>query len=120
MLWDMADSLIDERLGQRDASSQEDDFLSVLLSSDLDRESIRESIVSAIFGGQDNLVNVIAWSLYELMRRPVWIQRMRQEVEKNRREDHVVRYGSVSVRNRGSFLSKMQFTDLSHIMYTSL
>ena len=79
-------------------TAQEDDFLSVLMCGELDRESIRESIVSFLVAGHDNLVNAIIWSLRALSGNPVWLGKMRREAEENGSGAHVVAYDAVSVR----------------------
>ncbi|EKM52815.1 uncharacterized protein PHACADRAFT_261462 [Phanerochaete carnosa HHB-10118-sp] len=96
-LWAVADRVIDERLKLREQGlSNEDDYLSVLLASELDRQRTRETLVALFFAGQDNLVNVLGWSLHELSRSPLWMQRMIDEAEANGADGRIIDYNSVS------------------------
>ncbi|GJE95572.1 cytochrome P450 [Phanerochaete sordida] len=97
-LWAAADRAADERIRLRgEGLANEDDYLAVLLASRLGRQGTRETLVSILFAGQDNNVNLLGWSLYELTRNPSWIQRMRDEAEANGADGRIINWNSVSV-----------------------
>ncbi|GJE95571.1 cytochrome P450 [Phanerochaete sordida] len=96
-LWTVADRIADERLHLREEGlSNEDDYLTVLLASQLGRQLTRETLVAILFAGQDNNVNLLGWSLYELTRSPSWIQRMRDEAESKGVDGRIIDWNSVS------------------------
>ena len=77
--------------------ANEDDYLAVLLASRLGRQATRETLVATLFAGQNNSVNLLGWSLYELSRSPTWIQRMRDEAKANRTDGDIIGWNSVYV-----------------------
>ena len=40
---------------------------------------IRDTMITLLFGGRDNMQNSLVWACYELCRHPEWIEKMRQE-----------------------------------------
>ncbi|KAJ8088597.1 hypothetical protein PM082_013840 [Marasmius tenuissimus] len=87
-LWIAVEQMISERkqalkADTYHATTEATDFLSNLLnnSENLDPLFVRNIMVTLLFGGRDNTQNSIAWSLYELMRHPEWVDKMRKEAE---------------------------------------
>jgi cytochrome P450 len=57
------------------------DYLSQLLLNSVEEDAlvIRDTVLVLFFGGQDNLHNALSWCMLSLLRKPEWMDRMREE-----------------------------------------
>lgn len=103
-LWKICDEIIEERLEQQKRGELEDggDFLTQLLPNVADKQVARESMFALLFAGQESLLNLLCWSLYELSRSPEWRARMRQEGQEQNPTGAIVGYNAMQVRCRSS------------------
>lgn len=99
-LWKICDEIIEERLEQQKRGELEDggDFLTQLLPNVADKQVARESMFALLFAGQESLLNLLCWSLYELSRSPTWRARMRQEGQEQNPTGAIVGYNALHVR----------------------
>lgn len=96
-LWKICDEIIEERLEQQKRGELEDggDFLTQLLPNVADKQVARESMFALLFAGQESLLNLLCWSLYELSRSPEWRARMRQEGQEQNPTGAIVGYNAM-------------------------
>ncbi|KAK0224317.1 cytochrome P450, partial [Armillaria fumosa] len=76
------EALIAERLSlvaSRETNQQ--DYLDTLLQdrSDAEMSAIRDTLMTLLLAGRDSTHNTLSWALYELLRAPHWIRRLREE-----------------------------------------
>lgn len=100
-------SVIENMVKSRQAASvknggdKQQDFLGALLrdkvSKNSDSKTLRDTLVTLLFAGRDNVQNVLSWSLYELSRSPEWMERLRDEANKVRRTVGTLRYEELQV-----------------------
>lgn len=93
------DDIIDERLQQQAKGEGEADdtrdFLAEVLRNISDKQVARESMLAQFFAAQDNLQNLLGWTLYELTRNSEWMQRMREESQTNNPTGAVLDYNDL-------------------------
>ncbi|PCH37062.1 cytochrome P450 [Wolfiporia cocos MD-104 SS10] len=80
------------------SNEHHNDFLSTLLADDYaqDPEILRDTLVTLLFAGKDNVQNALSWSLHELSRSPVdWIGQMRAEALSRDNLDGIIKYGDL-------------------------
>ncbi|KAH9915853.1 cytochrome P450 [Fomitopsis serialis] len=78
----------------RDGADKHQDFLGALLREKTAQDPItlRDTLVTLLFAGRDNVQNVLAWSLHELSCFPGWLDQMRNESHSVQRDTSPVRY----------------------------
>lgn len=94
----LADKIIDGRVAQRENGNTDDnDFLTSLLENKAEKSYIQDAIICFFFAGQDNITNSLGWSLHELSRHPLWLQRMREEAKEQNPNGEIINYNALSV-----------------------
>ncbi|KAK0184460.1 cytochrome P450 [Armillaria mellea] len=93
------EALIAERLSlaaNRETNNQ--DYLDTLLQdrSDAEMPAIRDTLMTLLLAGRDSTHNTLSWALYELLRVPHWIRRLREESSSNLASGQLLSYDLLS------------------------
>ncbi|KAL6304066.1 cytochrome P450 [Sparassis latifolia] len=94
--------IVEEIVQQRKSAGRDQDenydFLSTLLRDGQvqDPALLRGTLITLLFAAKDNTQNSLSWSLYELSRSPVWLEKLRQEAFCNGDPTQIVQYRNLA------------------------
>ena len=96
-------------------SDKHKDFLGALLRDtevQEDPKALRETLVTLLFAGRDNVQNVLSWSVYELSQSPSWMEKMQAEWSHGgRRADSIISYEELQVSTHASGSEWMDYNN---------
>jgi hypothetical protein len=80
---EVVDDIISTRRSEPDCATgiATPDFVSQLLTAEPAKPPlvVRDTLVSLLFAGQDNILNILNWSMHSLLQNPKWMANMREE-----------------------------------------